>query len=103
MEVRALSEAIVANAAWYEEKFDVEVDVHFAAYNLIKEIGQFADSILISQGRTKASERTDAATAKDKITQELVDIIALAMINADLYDIDIESEIKKRWVDKTGA
>ena len=103
MEMHELSKAIIENAHWYEEKHNVDIDMHFAAYSLIKEIGQFADSILVSQGRAKASRLTTQADAKDRLSQELVDIIALAIINADLYDIDIESEIHKRWVEKTGS
>ncbi len=98
MEMKTLIAEIVKNAQWYEKKHDVEIDVHFAAYNLIKEIGQFADSILIQQGRAKASSRVDAVDAKEKVTQELVDIVALAIINADLYDIDIEAALLEKWM-----
>jgi NTP pyrophosphatase (non-canonical NTP hydrolase) len=37
------------------------------------------------------------------MTQELVDIMALAIINADLYDIDLEKALREKWIDKTGT
>ena len=103
MELQTLANEIVKNAEWYEQKHGVEIDEDFAAYSLIKEIGQFADSILLSQGKIKQSRRVAPGEAKDRLSQELVDIIALALINADLYEIDIEAEIRKRWVEKTGS
>ena len=103
MDLRKLAREIVKNAQWYEQKHGVEVDEHFAAYNLIKEIGQFADSILLSQGKVKQSRRLEPGEVKDRLSQELVDIIALALINADLYDIDIDAEIKSRWIARTGT
>ena len=103
MDLRKLAKEIVKNAEWYEEKHGVEIDEHFAAYSLIKEIGQFADSILLSQGKIKQSRQVQPGEAKERLSQELVDIIALALINADIYDIDIDEEIRKRWVAKTGT
>jgi NTP pyrophosphatase (non-canonical NTP hydrolase) len=96
-----LSAEIVRNSAWYAHKHQVEVDEHFAAYHLIKEIGQFADAILKTQDRVRWSKRVDQATAKDALTQELVDIVALALINAHLYGIDIETGLRQRWIAKT--
>lgn len=102
MEFRELITRIVENGKWYEQKHDVTIDMHFAAYNLIKEIGQFADATLTWQGKTRPDKRADADQAKEQVTQELVDIVALAIINADVYGIDLEAEIIKKWVARTG-
>ena len=75
--------------------------MHFAAYNLIKEIGQFADAMLIHQGKVRKDKKMDKAGAKDRIAQELVDIVCLALINARIHDIDIEQQIVDKWVKKT--
>ena len=101
MTIQDLIREINKNADWYAEKFNVKVDKEFAALNLVKEIGQFAEARLIEQGI--ATRKLDAAAAKDRMTQELVDIIALAIINADLYDIDLEKSIREKWIDKTGS
>ena len=103
MTLNTLIEEINKNAQWYADKFDVDVDKEFAAMNLVKEIGQFAEARLINQGKSIPSKKLDAAAAKDRMTQELVDIIALAIINANLYDIDIEKAIDEKWIQKTGS
>ena len=103
MEFHEVATAIVRNGDWYAKKHDVDIDEHFAAYQLIKEIGQFADAIMQAQGRVRADQRVDASTAKDDLTQELVDIVALALLNAHLYGIDIEDGLRQRWIAKTGS
>ena len=101
MTVQDLIREINKNADWYAKKFNVKVDKEFAALNLVKEIGQFAEARLIEQGI--ATRKLNDVAAKDRMTQELVDIIALAIINADLYDIDLERSIREKWIDKTGS
>ena len=103
MTVNKLIEEIVKNAQWYADKFDVKVDKEFAAYNLVKEIGQFAEARLISEDKSIPGKRLSAEGAKDRMTQELVDIIAMSIINANLYDIDIEQAITEKWINKTGS
>lgn len=101
MQIQELIAEILKNADWYAKKFNVDVDREFAAMNLVKEIGQFAEAKLINQGI--AVKKLNDADAKDRMTQELTDIIALAIINADLYDIDIEKSFIEKWINKTGT
>ena len=103
MEVKELISAIVKNGEWYGKKFDVEIDKDFAAYNLVKEIGQFAEATLIDQKRVMDSKKLDPVAVKDLMTQELVDIVALAIINADLHGIDLEKGLMDKWINKTGS
>lgn len=100
MNFKELARQIVINGHQYEQRFDVEIDSDFAAYSLIKEIGQFADSVLVNRGKVKSERRVDDQTAKDKLAQELVDIVALAIINADVHDIDIEKGLIDKWVSR---
>jgi NTP pyrophosphatase (non-canonical NTP hydrolase) len=101
MTIENLIQEILKNADWYAQKFGVKVDKQFAALNLVKEIGQFAEARLIEEGIS--AKKLNGAEAKDRMTQELVDIIALAIINANLYDIDIEQALQEKWIDKTGS
>ena len=101
MEFSELTKAIVKNGEQYEEHFDVTIDMDFAAYSLIKEIGQFADSILVNKGKIREDRRVDYCEAREKLTQELVDIVALAIINADVYGIDLEKGLREKWVEKS--
>jgi NTP pyrophosphatase (non-canonical NTP hydrolase) len=101
MNLNELITEICRNADWYADKFKVQVDKEFAALNLVKEIGQFAEARLIEQGIS--TKKLNAEEAKDRMTQELVDIIALAIINADLYEIDLEKALKEKWINKTGT
>ena len=101
MTLDKLISEICKNADWYANKFNVKVDKEFAALNLVKEIGQFAEARLIDRGI--ATEKLNEEEAKDRMTQELVDIMALVIINADLYGIDLEKAFKEKWIDKTGT
>ena len=103
MDFDQLADHIMANAKWYAAKHDVSVDMHFASYNLIKEIGQFADAMLIHQGKVRHDKMLDDDAAKDRLAQELVDIVCLAIINAKLHNIDIKQHIIDKWVRKTGS
>ena len=101
MNLSYLIHEIAKNADWYAEKFNVKVDKEFAALNLVKEIGQFAEARLIEQGIS--TKKLGHEEAKDRMTQELVDIIALAIINANLYGIDLEKALTEKWINKTGS
>lgn len=101
MTLEYLVKEISKNADWYAKKFNVTVNKDFAALNLVKEIGQFAEARLIEQGIS--NKKLDDVAAKDRMTQELVDIIALAIINAELYDIDIQKALQEKWINKTGS
>lgn len=79
----AASNAIERNRAWY-------------ALKVSEEAGEVAKAFvtLVGQGRSKLPP----AESREKLADELADLVAHAMLLAMNEDIDIEDAIRRKWL-----
>jgi MazG nucleotide pyrophosphohydrolase domain. len=78
----------------------VPIDQEFALMKLVKEVGEFTQAVLVHRKKSKPEKYKSETESKKMLADELADIIGLAIINADLFGIDLEKAIKEKWPNK---
>ena len=76
------------------------IDQEFALMKLVKEVGEFTQAVLVHRKKSKPEKYKSETESKKMLADELADIIELAIINADLFGIDLEKAIKEKWLNK---
>lgn len=100
MTFEEIQSGILKVARVYGEKFNVNIDQDFAILKLYEEVGEFAQAVLIHRKKSKPEKYKSEKETKERLGEELADIIGMAIVNADLFGIDIESSIKEKWLNK---
>ena len=100
MEFKELQNKIIKNALDYGEKYNLAIDEDFALLKLYEEVGELAQAILIYRKKCRPEKYVDTKSAKEKLANELADIVGVAIVNAYLLNIDLEEAIDKKWINK---
>lgn len=100
MQFEELEEKIVQNAKSYGERYQIKIDQQFALLKLIEEVGEFAEAVLTYDRKSRPEKLLTEADAKAKLAIELADIVGMAIVNANIFSIDLEEAIIKKWIDK---
>ncbi len=97
MDFRELSERVIDNARYYGEKFEIEMDDNFAMTKLLEEVGEFAQAKLIHDKKCRPKKFVDESVSQQMLAEELADIVGMAILNADILGVDIESTLLEKW------
>lgn len=100
MEFKELQQKVVDNAQNYGDRYNVKIDQQFALLKLVEEIGEFAEAVLTHMRKSRPEKLLPPTEAKEKIAKELADVIGMAIVNANVYGIDLEKAIYEKWIDK---
>ena len=95
-----IQSGILKVAKVYGEKFKVNIDQDFAILKLYEEVGEYAQAVLIHRKKSKPEKHNDENETKKRLGEELADIIGMAIVNADLFGIDIQKAIKEKWLNR---
>lgn len=87
---------ILRNAEDYSERFKVKIDHDFAILKLFEEVGEYAQAVIVYKKKSRPEKFISEENAKKCLGEELADIIGMAIINADLFGIDIEKALKEK-------
>lgn len=98
MEFKEMFKKTVDRALEYGRIHEVPMDREFAALKLGEEVGEFAQAVLIHDKKCRPEKYASQEEAKNKIAEELADVVGMAMFNAHLYGIDLEKVIRKKWL-----
>ncbi len=63
-------------------------------------MGAYAQAVIVHNKKSKPEKYVSEEEAKKRLGEELADIIGMAIINADLFGIDIQKSIKEKWLIK---
>lgn len=96
-----LQESILKAARTYCEKNGVVVDEDLAVLKLYEEVGEFAQAVLIHRKKCRPEKYVAPEASRKMLADELADIVGLAMINARLFEIDLEKTIQEKWLSRT--
>jgi len=94
--LKTIQEKVVRVVKRYGKDFSIKVDKEFAVHKLYEETGEFAEAWLTYTGRSRP-EKLTKQDPKTRLAEELADIIGIALLNAELLDIDIEQAMKDKW------
>jgi NTP pyrophosphatase (non-canonical NTP hydrolase) len=100
MTFEEMQKGILKVAELYGERFGVTIDQDFALLKLYEEVGEYAQAVLVHRKKSKPEKHISENESKKLIANELADIIGLAVMNANLFDIDLEKAIKEKWLNK---
>ena len=93
-----IQSGILKVAKVYGDKINVNIDQDFAILKLYEEVGEFAQAVLIHRKKSKPEKHNNENETKKRLGEELADIIGMAIVNADLFGIDIQKAIKEKWL-----
>jgi NTP pyrophosphatase (non-canonical NTP hydrolase) len=100
MTFQEMQKGVLTVADTYSKRFGITIDQNFALLKLYEEVGEYAQAVLIHRKKSKPEKRRPEAESKKLLAEELADIIGLAIMNADLFEIDLEKAVKEKWLDR---
>ena len=95
-----IQNGILKVARVYGERINVHIDQDFAIFKLYEEVGEYAQAVLIHRKKSKPEKHQTENETKKRLGEELADIIGMAIVNADLFGIDIQKAIEEKWLNK---
>jgi len=100
MEFDEIQKKVVQNALDYGLKFNIKINQEFALLKLVEEIGEFAEAVLTFNGKSRPEKILPKDKAREKVEQELADVIGMAIVSAHVFDIDLEKALHEKWIKK---
>jgi len=100
MNFKEVEEKVIHNAMSYGQKYGIEIDEDFALLKLYEEVGEFAQAVLIHRKKSRPEKHVTEEASKKELANELADIVGMAMVNAKLFNIDLEEAIYKKWINR---
>src|SRR3989339_1956545 len=100
MQFSELQEKMINNAMNYGKNYNIEIDEDFALLKLYEEVGEFAQAVLIHRKKSRPSKHVSLEESKQKLAEELADILGMTIVTSKLLDIDLEEAINKKWISK---
>jgi NTP pyrophosphatase (non-canonical NTP hydrolase) len=100
MEFKDLQDAVVKNGENYGQRYNIKIDGDFALLKLYEEVGEFSQALLIHKGKCRPEKFESQEKSKEHLGQEMADVLGLLMMNAHLLEIDLEENLKKKWINR---
>ena len=98
MEFKDIQSKVMENAINYGKNYKIEIDEEFALIKLFEEVGELAQAVLIHRKKSRPEKHVSEEKPKEHLAEELADVIGMAMVNAKLLGVDLESMLIKKWI-----
>jgi NTP pyrophosphatase (non-canonical NTP hydrolase) len=100
MTFNEMQQGVMDVAEQYSAKYGITIDQDFALLKLYEEMGEFAQSVLIHRKKSRPEKHATEQETKEMVAHELADIVGLAIINANLFGIDLQQALEDKWFSK---
>ena len=100
MEFKELQNKVFAVEKAYGKKFGIEIDEDYTLLKLYEEMGEMSQAILISRKKCRPEKYPGEQEAKEKLAEEMADVLGLLITNAKLLNIDLEKALDKKWLSR---
>lgn len=100
MDINETKKSVVQNAKRYGLEFGINIDRDFAVLKLVEEVGELAEAILNYENKSRPEKRKPKNVMKAALAAELADVIGMALVLSDIYDLDIENTLNEKWINK---
>ena len=97
MELRELSDAVESRSESYARHFKIDRTPDWLMLKLNEEVGELTRAYLMRSGQSR-DHGLDAADVDDLLGEEMADVFAHVLLLAQQYGIDLEAEVKKKWL-----
>ncbi|MDP3725553.1 MAG: MazG nucleotide pyrophosphohydrolase domain-containing protein [Nanoarchaeota archaeon] len=98
MDIKELQKKMMANAKRYGEEFNVPINEEFVVVKIMEEVGEFAEAILRYRKHCRPHKYVSNEEARRMLGEELADIVGIALVGAELFDIDLDLILQEKWV-----
>jgi len=95
-----MQQKVIKNAKNYSKAYNIKIDEDFALFKLYEEVGELAQAVLIHRRKSRPEKYLPKQASKRELAKELADILGMVIINANLFNIDLEEAINKKWITK---
>jgi NTP pyrophosphatase (non-canonical NTP hydrolase) len=102
MQFKELQEKILEVEMSYGEKYGITIDEEYALLKLYEEMGELSQAVLISRKKCRPEKYPGDAVAKEKLAEEMADVLGLLITNAKLLGVDLDAAIEKKWLSRAG-
>lgn len=100
MEFNELQRAIIEVEFDYGKKFGIQIDEDYTLLKLYEEMGELSQAILINRKKCRPEKYPGPEAAKEKLAEEMADVLGLLITNAKLLDINLEKALEKKWLNR---
>lgn len=100
MHFSELQKKVIANAKRYGKKHGVKITEDFALLKLYEEVGELAQAVLIHRKWSRPEKHVARRVSKQKVAEEMADVVGMAIVCAYLLEIDLEGALDKKWISK---
>lgn len=96
--IKNLSQDVMNIMKSYTEQDNISLNTDFAIKKLVEEVGEFVQESMIYDRQSRKEKFISREFHKKRLSHELADVVCIALLNAELYDIDIEQAIQEKWM-----
>lgn len=105
MEFKELQKKVLKRAKEYCEENNIKLDKNLALLKLYEELGELTQAVLIFQKKSRlkkqiSKQKARQGVAEERVAEEMVDVLGTLIVNAYLWNIDLEKTIDKKWISK---
>lgn len=99
MNFKELQEKVFQNSLRYGERYGVVIDQDFALLKFYEEAGEYMQAVLIHRKKCRPEKYLPEEESKKELEKELADVLGMVIVNARLFNIDLEEALKhKNWL-----
>ncbi len=97
MDLKQLLREVEQVSQVYAEKYNIERDATWFVLKLQEEVGELIQSYLMLSGKARTKGKS-SEEIRAEFNKEVADVFCHTLLLAQFHDIDIEDEIKKKWL-----
>lgn len=99
MTLEELQKELVKTHRLFEKKYKMKACSKYTSLKVMEELGEFIKVMLVYENEVTdfKKKKYDGKNIKDEMAEELADVVGWLIYLADIYDIDLEKELKKKW------
>jgi NTP pyrophosphatase (non-canonical NTP hydrolase) len=99
MDLRLLEDDLEVVSRLYAERFGIDRDDNWFLLKLHEEVGELTQAFLMRAGQARDKGFSPAELDRD-FRAELSDVLAQVLIMARHFDVDVQSELERKWLSK---
>lgn len=97
MDLRRLAQDVETISHKYASHYEIDRDDAWFLLKLQEEVGELTQAYLMRNGQARAKGRTQEELEAD-FRQEMADVLCQLLLMATHHGVDIEAEIRKKWL-----
>jgi NTP pyrophosphatase (non-canonical NTP hydrolase) len=97
MEISTLQDEVEAVSEFYADRHGIDRTDDWLMLKLGEEVGELMQAYLARSGQARDKGRSAEQLEQD-FRAELADVLAHALLIAERFDVDIESEVDRKWL-----